>query len=387
MTTEFSSEEFENRIERARVLMTDLRLDAFVVTSEENVEYLAGFLTDSWVTPTRPFYFLLPRSGNPTAIIPQGGELTWQLSSWVERIVTWPAPRPENEGVDEVVSEFRRIQRRYGRFGIELGPESRIGMTLGDVLKLIEEIKPTDIADCSGLCRELRIIKSDAEIARIRRACEIASDAFDALPGFITPGSTEIDVAGRFKANMILAGAEKVPFTGMSSGNGGYETIITRPSSRQLGKGDILVIDTGAKYEGYFCDFDRNFSIGEPPGEVNRMNELLFQATAAGIEAARPDNTAAELYLAQAKVIEDAGIELGRLGRFGHGLGKALTEWPSNKIDDHTVLRPGMVMTIEPAVAFGDGKFLVHEEDLVITDDGCTLLSRRASPQVTAIEW
>ena len=75
------------------------------------------------------------------------------------------------------------------------------------------------------------------------------------------------------------------------------------------------------------------------------------------------------------------------LGRFGHGLGKSLTEWPSNKVDDQTVMRPGMVMTIEPAVAYGDGKFLVHEEDLVITDDGCTLLSRRASPEMAVANW
>ena len=287
MTTEFSREEFAQRIERARELMTDFRLDALVVTSEENVEYLAGFLSDTWVTPTRPFYFFLPRDGEPAAIIPQGGEHTWGLSSWVERIVTWPAPRPENEGVKEVAAEFQRASLTYGRFGIEMGPESRIGMTLGDAFQLIEAVKPAEIADCSDLCRELRIIKSEAEIARVRRVCEIASDAFDVLPSMMTRGSTEKDVAARFKAQMVLDGAEKVPFTGMSSGAGGYETIITRPGSRELADGDILVIDTGAKFEGYFCDFDRNVSVGEPDDEAKRMNELLFHATQAGIPHAQ----------------------------------------------------------------------------------------------------
>ena len=129
-----------------------------------------------------------------------------------------------------------------------------------------------------------------------------------------------------------------------------------------------MVIDTGVRFGGYFCDFDRNVSVGEPSDEAKQMHRLLHRATEAGIGAAKPGNTAEDLFLAQAKVLEEeGGVKQNALGRCGHGLGKSLTEWPSNKIGDNTVLKPGMVMTIEPAAIYGEGMLMVHEENLAIT--------------------
>jgi Xaa-Pro dipeptidase len=91
-----------------------------------------------------------------------------------------------------------------------------------------------------------------------------------------------------------------------------------------------------------------------------------------------PGNTAADVFDAQAAVLETAGIPIGNVGRFGHGLGKVMTEFPSNKPIDKTPLRPGMVLTIEPSAAYGAGKILVHEENLVVTAGKPHLLTRRA---------
>jgi Xaa-Pro aminopeptidase len=113
---------------------------------------------------------------------------------------------------------------------------------------------------------------------------------------------------------------------------------------------------------------------------------VLYRATDAGLAAARPGNTAADLFAAQAKILVDSGIEIGNVGRFGHGLGKTLTEPPSNKPGDHTVLEPGMVLTIEPSALYGRGKILVHEENIVITRDGAELLSRRAPREMVTID-
>lgn len=383
----FTTVEFEERFERARALMTEASLDAMVVSSQKNVEYFSGFESDLWASPTRPFYVLLPRSGTPMAIVPQGGDVPWLNSSWIKKIETWPSPRPESEGVGEVAAALKAMPRKFGRIGIEMGPESRIGMTLGDALQLIEALKPLEIGDCSILCRKLRIIKSAKEIAHVRRACLIASDAFDKLPGIIKQGMTDKQVVSYFSASMIADGADKVPFIAMGSGPGGYESIIGRAVNRLLEKGDIFAIDTGAEVGGYFCDFDRTMAICEPADSAKIAYEILFQATAAGINAARPGNTAADLYHAQIKVMNDAGAIPATMGRYGHGLGLALTEWPSNKPDDNTILRPGMIMTIEPGVSYGDKKVMVQEENLVITENGCELLSRRAYREMPVINW
>jgi Xaa-Pro aminopeptidase len=385
----FTLREFEQRAEKARRLMTKHKLDAMLVSSEPNIEYLSNFMCQfPWTSSSRPWYFLMPRVGEPAGIIPGGGYTNWLATSWVERVVTWDSPRPKDEGLTEIVAELRRARRRYGRLGIEMGPESRIGMTVGDLFKLIDMIRPDfEVADCSELCRELRIIKSKAEVARVRHVCQVACDAFDALPGMMTPGSREVDVTRRFSAFMLLNGADKTPYTATRSGQGGYDSIQMSPTTRKLRESDVFLIDAGPKYEGYSCDFDRNVAIGEPTDQIKRLHDVLYRATSAGIAAARPGNTAADLFFAQAKVLEGAGVKVGKIGRMGHGLGKMLTEWPSNKPDDHTKLRPGMVMTIEPVAAFGRNKILVHEENLVVTDDAPRLLTRRAPREMPVVRW
>lgn len=387
LNTSFEVGEYHRRIQDAQAMMHGAQLDAMILSSEKHLEYFSGYRSDLWASPTRPFYVIVPLEGEPCAVLPQGADDAWRISSWIGRFTTWPSPRPHDEGVAEVAAQIAALPDRFARVGIEMGPESRIGMTLDDVFRLIEALRPREIADCAGLCRELRIQKSPAEVAYIRQACAVASDAFDRMAEFATPGCTEAEVVRRFAAAMLTAGASKVPFVAMGSGSGGYETIILRAGSRVLAHGDLFAIDTGADVHGYFCDFDRNFAIGEPDDEAKRVYRSLQRATRAGIAAARPGNTAADLFYAQARSIEADGIVAATQGRFGHGLGLTLTEWPSNAPHDDTLLRPGMVMTIEPGIAYGAGKVMVTEENIVITEDGCELLSRPAPEELPVIAW
>ena len=383
----FTRREFERRVERACRLMTREKLDGLLVTSETNVEYLSGFTTQfAWNTPARPWYFLLHRNGRGVAVIPEIGVSNWRDTSWVEDIRIWPSPRPENEGLDLVTDAVHRMRRRFGRIGVELGAESRLGMPVADFLRLRRMIRPVRMVDGSPLMSELRLVKSTAEVARIRHICAIASDTFDALPGFFQVGDSESELVRKFQSDILLRGADKTPYTAIGSGRGGYTSIIAGPTERRIKRGDVFLIDTGSRYGGYFCDFDRNYAIGKVGDQVHRVHELLYRATDAGIAAARPGNTAADVFAAQAKILEDAGIELGNVGRFGHGLGKILTEPPSNKPGDGTLLEPGVVLTIEPNALYGKGKVLVHEENIVVTRDGAELLSRRAPREMVVID-
>ena len=92
----FNRAEFEHRIERARKAMTEHKLDGVMVTSEANLEYLSGFMTQfAWNSPSRPWYFVVPREGDAVAVIPETGDVNWLTSSWCKNIRTWPSPRPE----------------------------------------------------------------------------------------------------------------------------------------------------------------------------------------------------------------------------------------------------------------------------------------------------
>jgi Xaa-Pro aminopeptidase len=258
-------------------------------------------------------------------------------------------------------------------------------MPVEDFLDLVGRVKPLDIVDGSAAIREVRTIKSLAEVERVAAICTIASDAFDALPGLFTSGDSERVLGQTFQANLHLKGAEKTPYVAMSSGQGGYLSSSTWPSERVLANGDVLMIDTGSRLGGYFCDFNRNFAIGKPSDEVRRSHEALVAAAQAGIRTARPGIGVSHLFEIQLEVLEARGMKCGIVGRFGHGLGKLMTEWPSVKSNDNTILRAGMIITIEPSLLLANGCPMLHEEDIVVTDDGCRVLTRPASPEIVSI--
>lgn len=382
----FTRAEFEERIERARALMTAARLDALLIASEANLPYFSGLESQiAWVSPSRPWHLIVPLKGAPVAVIPASGLREWRESARIDEVRTWRSPSPDNEGLDLLAAEIKRAARRFRRIGVEMGQEARISMTPGDLMRLLDMIRPLQAADCQPIMRQLRFVKSKAEIARLRHIGGIVSDAFTGLPRLFRTGMHDADLLRALQADILLRGADKTPYMVIGSGRGGYDSTSLGPTGRKLVKGDVFQIDTGSRYGGYFCDFCRNYAIGKPTAAVQRAHDVLWRATQAGIEAAVPGRTAADLFHAQARVIEAAGFLVRDAGRMGHGLGRNITEPPSNKPDDQTVLVPGATVTIEPMCAFGRGKLMVHEENLVVTDKGPLLLSKRAPREITLL--
>jgi Xaa-Pro aminopeptidase len=153
---------------------------------------------------------------------------------------------------------------------------------------------------------------------------------------------SEREICRTLQRDILARGADTVPYLIGASGPGSYDNIIMGPTDREVAAGDVMIIDTGATYDGYFCDFDRNWAFGRATDAAKRAHRTCFDATQAGLEAARPGATAADLWAAMWRVLEDGGARDNDVGRLGHGLGMQLTEGHSNMPGDHTVLRPGM---------------------------------------------
>jgi len=134
-------------------------------------------------------------------------------------------------------------------------------------------------------------------------------------------------------------------------------------------------------HDGYFCDFDRNFAVGDVSEDVRDGHAKLIAATEAAFGLARPGMRASDLFHAMDQIV-GGGSDAGRLG---HGLGMQLTEGLSLIPDDSTVLAAGMVLTLEPSMAVSAGKILVHEENIAIADDGAVWLSTPAPPQLRQV--
>ena len=189
---------------------------------------------------------------------------------------------------------------------------------------------------------------------------------------------TEREACRRMRLDLLARGADNSPYLMGSAGPGGYHNIIMGPTDRIMQEGDLFIIDTGTTYDGYFCDFDRNFSMGPPDDATRRAHEAVWQATEAGFAAARPGATTEDVWRAMMTVMETAGSLGNNVGRMGHGLGLQLTEPPSNMPGDTTVIEPGMVLTLEPGMEFAPARMIVHEENIAITEDGAEWLTRRA---------
>ncbi|MEM6624085.1 MAG: Xaa-Pro peptidase family protein [Pseudomonadota bacterium] len=372
----FDTAEFASRTDRAQALMSDHALDALLVTTPQNVRYVSGFDSQFWESPTRPWFVLVPRTGRPVAIIPEIGAPA-MACTWVEDIRTWPAPVPDDDGVSLLAAAIDDLPKRFGRVGMELGREMSLRMPVTDFLALRDRVG-TELADGSPCLWDIRMVKTPAEITRIADICAIASDAYGALPDWARSGMTDRQVSARLRQDILARGADNVPFLPAISGPGGVDQIVCGPGDRELTPGDILFIDTGSTFDGYFCDFDRQYAVGPPSDAVARAHETLWQATEAGLQAARPGALTDDLYHAMARILEEAGAPGGNVGRLGHGLGLQLTEPPSHRPGDGTTLAEGMVLTIEPGMEYAPGKMLVHEENIVLTADGAQLLTTRA---------
>ncbi len=145
------------------------------------------------------------------------------------------------------------------------------------------------------------------------------------------------------------------------------------------------MLDTGCTWDGYFCDFDRNWAIAHANDSARRAYDVLWRATEAGIEAARPGNTCRDLFAAMRAVIGEIDNSGSDIGRMGHGLGMQLTEQPSNAAFDHTVIEENMVLTLEPSLGYGNGLVMVHEENIVVRKNGAELLTERAAMELPVI--
>ncbi len=377
--------EFEARLERAQRGMAAAGFDALLLTTEPEVRWFSGFLTEFWQSPTRPWFLVVPRDGKPIAVIPGIGA-PLMARTWIDDIRTWPSPQPFDEGVSRLAEALRDAGAAAGRIGLPMGPETMLRMPLNDYRQLQDHLPAAaEFVDAGALIRELRMVKSEREIAKIAHICRIASDAFAQVPELAAPGQPLTETFRTFRLALLRDGADNVPYLVGAAAPGGYEDIITPPGEKPLADGDILMMDTGALFDGYFCDFDRNWAIGRADDDSRRAYDTLYRATDAGQAAARPGATCADLFGAMRDVIVADGYECGNVGRLGHGLGMQLTEWPSHTPDDRTVLQPGMVLTLEPGLGIGPGRGMVHEENVVIREDGAELLSRRAPPELPVI--
>ncbi len=380
----FAETEFAARTALAQKGMSDRGLAGILLMTEPEVRYFTGFLTPFWQSPTRPWFLFVPALGKPVAVIPEIGAVLMR-KTWVEDIRTWNAPNPKDDGIGLLHDLLSPLAGRGDRIGLMMGHETSLRMPLADLERLKVGLSGLKIEDATDLVQGMRMVKSGAEIGKIRHICGIASRSFARVPEMIAEGQPFDEVFRSFRREALLQGADEVPYLVGGADQGGYHDVISPPTSRPLQAGDIFMLDTGMTWDGYFCDFDRSYGVGRADEASRRAYDVLWQATEAGIGAAKPGATCRDVFAAMQAVLRRAGAQGGDVGRLGHGLGMQLTEVPSIAGFDETVLQENMVLTLEPSLDYGNGRLMVQEENIVIRPHGAELLTERAPERLPVI--
>jgi len=381
----FDISEYENRLDNIQRLMRSQKMDAILLTTQVDIEYYTGFKTQFFQSPTRPWYVLIPSDNKPKAIIPTIGE-SGMRQTWLDDIQTWTSPNPTDDGISLLLATIKSLTSKYKCLGVPKSQESVLRMPLDDYEGLINSLSGIEIKDANKILRQVRLVKSSAEIEKIRHICQLTSQGFIDLIDLLKAGDSERENCQRFKQCLLALGVDDSPYIVAGSGKDGYGSIIMGPGDKIIEEGDLFIIDTGSVFDSYFCDFDRNFAFDHICDEARKAYEVVFKATDAGFRASQAGNTTSDVFHAMNDVMQKGGALGNSVGRLGHGLGLQLTEWPSNTATDNTILKPGVILTLEPGMAYLPGKEMVHEENIVITESGPEWLSKRAPEELPIIK-
>jgi Xaa-Pro aminopeptidase len=344
------------RLDRVLERLPDAGVDALLVTDLVNVRYLTGY------SGTNGLALIAPES--PTFLtdfryLEQAAE---EVDSSYERRAA---------SLDLLAALGEALRDGPMRLGFE---DSHV--SVWDHRRLRERLpERIELVAVHDLVEQLRRVKDGDEIARIRAATELADEAFESLLDERLVGRTEREVALRLDHQMRERGATGSSFpTIVAAGPNGARPH-ARPRDAEIRRGELVVIDWGAQLDGYPSDCTRTLAAGEPGESAREVYELVLRAQLTGVGAVRAGAGGRDVD-ATARAVIDAAGHGERFGHgLGHGVGLEVHEPPRLSQSSEDVLASGNVVTVEPGV-YAPGDFGVRIEDLVVvTEDGCEILT------------
>ncbi len=383
LETPFPLEEYVARTARVQAEMARHGLDGMVLTAGPNLAYLSGYPSPVRAA-ARPFILIVPQAGEAILIVHTGREREARGYSWIADIRTYH--QLSHAPLDAIMQALSDTGLTSGRIGAELGPDMSLDIPVEDFLRLQRLLPQVDFVDAGRVLWPVRFRKSVAEIACIRRACEITTSAYAAMFAEAREGLREADMAQAMAIATFAAGASN-PWSIITCGAGSYDLASKLPSSRRLAAGDFFWMDAGCSVGGYCSDFGRAGVVGGATSQQRDAQARIHDITMLGVEMIEPGVTTGDIARRCNAALASIDFPItssisGLAARVGHGLGLATTELPHIAEDDETVLEAGMVLTIEPGVGTTFGTFHV-EENVVVTETGYELLSHAPRELVT----
>ena len=341
------------------------RLDAIVLTHLPNIRYLCGF------TGSAAVVVLTLRE----AILFTDGRYRQQAQSEVQHCqieIGTGTPLAQAGQWLSKRSSMRRI-------GIEAGH-----LTVAERSQLAKAVhKRSRLLEAPALVEELRMVKDAAEISLIRAACQLGSRLFAGLLKTLKPGLTEATVAGELEFAARKYGAEQMSFPTIIAAGNRSALPHGRASGALLPPRGFVVCDFGVILAGYCSDMTRTLHLGRPDRLAREGYQAVLEAQLAALEAVRPGNTVGDVDSAARRMLKQHRLDKFFVHSTGHGVGLEIHEAPRVGSGGKEVLKPGMVITIEPGI-YLPGKWGVRIEDtVVVTETGCEILTDSRKELIT----
>lgn len=356
---------YEDRIKRLRDGLITRGLQASFITKQQNYRYMSGF------TGTSAFLLI---TGDKAFLITD-----FRYIEQAER------QAPSYEVVRYHGSFIVTVKELLEKCNIRSVGFEENEVSYKTFIELKEKLDSTELLPLNSLIEELRIIKDSSELEAIKKAVEIADNAFEDVIKCIKPGISELEVAAEIEYSMKKNGASGASF----------ETIVASglrssmphgvASEKKIQHGEVITMDYGALYNGYCSDITRTIFLGEPSPELKKIYNIVLEAQLEALKKAHKGLSGKEIDLVARNVIAEAGYGENFGHGLGHGVGLEIHEEPRFSPTGDKIMENGMVVTVEPGI-YVSGIGGVRIEDMIIINDTNPINLTKAKKGIIVIE-
>ena len=360
-------QEYTMRIKALQQLQAANGVACVALMPGANLQYFTGMPGHISERPTVAF---VPSEGQLAILLPEleAPSARWYLPAHV-RLFTYTDEEGHEPAFHQVASELELA-------GQPIGVEY-LALRLLEARRIEQAAPGCRLLAVEPWLPPLRMSKNDTEIHYMRRAAGIAQRAMQSLldAKSIRTGRSEQEIAADLRIALLREGTQGDAFSPIVVAGPNSASPHASPSDRPLERGDLVVIDWGAIYEGYRSDITRTFVMGSPAPETERIHDAVLSANQAGRLASRPQVPAQEVDRAARRVIARSGYGQYFIHRTGHGLGLDTHEPPYIVEGNQELLLPGMTFTVEPGIYVPGVGGVRIEDDVVVTADGSETLT------------
>lgn len=337
------------KLENLRKLLETEEIEALLITNEFNRRYMTGF------TGTAGLAIV----SKTDAVFITDFRYTEQADKEIKdfRIV-----QHTKTIIEEVASQVKSM-------GIKTIGFEKDDLSYG-LYELYTKQMEATMKPVSGLVEKLRMVKTEDELAVLKKAAKIADEAFTHITNYIKPGISELDVSNELEMFMRKQGATSSSFSIIVAS--GLRSALPHgvASSKIIEDGDFVTLDYGALYNGYISDITRTVAVGEPSAKLKEIYAVTLEAQELALKGIKPGMTGIEADAIARDYITSKGYgkEFGH--STGHGIGLEVHEAPGLSFRSDTILKPNMTVTVEPGIYLPGIGGVRIEDDIVITQTG-----------------